>query len=155
MNTHKAPHRPIVCPALVGRKGKGDLRGFTLLEVILAIAILALSLAAIGEVVRSAYSNVSVASEGLEARIVAQTVIDQIKCGVIEIVDAGPTQLNESEALGDWVVQIIVEPTAVEELVQVRVLVGRTLEVDERPACELVRWFQNPDLVAATTTSSL
>ncbi len=129
--------------------------GFTLLEVILAIAILALSLAAIGEVVRSAFGNASDAADGLEARIVAENVLDQIKCGEIEIADSGPTQMNQNEAFSDWAVQLLVEPTAVEELVQVRVLVGRTLDPNERPACELVRWFQNPDsVVAASATSS-
>ena len=127
--------------------------GFTLLEVILAIAILALSLAAIGEVVRSAFDNASEAADGLEARIVAQSVIDQIKCGVIEIADVGPTQIPDNEALGDWKVQVLVEPTAVEELVQVRVLVGRTLDPNERPACELVRWFQNPDYAIASVAA--
>ncbi len=131
-------------------------RGFTLLEVILAIAILALSLAGIGEVVRSAFSNASQAADGLEARMVAQGVIDQLKCGVLEITDAGPMQMSDTESLGDWAVQIIIEPTAVEELLQVRVLVGRTLDPGERPACELVRWFQNPEyaVAAAATTAS-
>lgn len=142
---------------LMGGTRSASLRrhaAFTLLEVILAIAILAISLAAIGEVVRTALGNASQAADGLEARLVAQGVIDQIKCGVIEIVDAGPLQLSDSEAFGNWTVQILVETTAVEELVQVRVLVGRTLDPSERPACELVRWFPNPQYAAAAATTA-
>lgn len=135
-------------------RSSGTRSGFTLLEVILAIAILALSLAGIGEVVRSAFSNASQAADGLEARIVAQGIVDQIKCGVIEIADAGPMPMGDTEALGDWEVQIIVEPTNVEELLQVRVLVGREIDARERPSCELVRWFQNPEYAVATAAAT-
>lgn len=132
---------------------------FTLLEVILAIAILAISLGYIGTIVSQAFGNSASAADGLEARIVGQTIIDQLKCGSMAIEDAGPMQLSETEALGDWNVQIMIEPTTVEQLVQVRVLVGRTLDGTERPACELVRWFQDPDYaeqlaVAAASAST-
>lgn len=142
---------------LVAEHPRNNLRrdGFTLLEVILAIAILAVSLAAIGEVVRSAFANASNAADGLEARIAAQNVLDQIKCGAIEIVDSGPTQMSQNESLSEWTVQVLVEPTAVEELVQVRVLVGRSLDPNERPACELVRWFENPEYAATASATSL
>lgn len=132
----------------------GSQAGFTLLEVILAIAILAVSLAAIGEIVRNSFSNTATADDSLRARMVAQSVIDQMKCGAVEILDAGPMALAHTEAFGDWTVQIVVEPTAVEELVQVRVLVGRTLEAQERPACELVRWFQNPEYAEAAAAAA-
>ncbi|WP_425397894.1 type IV pilus modification PilV family protein [Aeoliella sp.] len=118
---------------------------FTLLEVILAIAILAISLGYIGTVVTSAFELSAETSDSLEARIVAQTIIDQMKCGSMDIVDAGPMPMSQGEALSAWSVQIIVEPTSVSELLQVRVLVARTESTDDRPACELVRWFQDPE----------
>ena len=74
-----------------------DERAFTLLEVILAIAILAISLGYIGTIVTQAFSNSASAADGLEARIVGQTIIDQLKCGSMEIADAGPMQLAETE----------------------------------------------------------
>jgi len=131
--------------------------GFTLLEVILALGILALALATIGEIVRNSLTNSRQAAQNLEAEIVAQSVIDQIKCGVIEIEDAGPMQMSTSEALAEWQVQIVVEPTPIEQLLQVRVLVGQTLDGDSPADCVLTRWFQDPDFaanLAAMDTSS-
>lgn len=128
--------------------------GFTLLEVILAIAILGVSIAWIGEVVSRSFANAANATDSLEARIVAQSVIDQLKCGALEIANFGPSQMSDTEALGEWAVQVIVEPTTVQELVQVRVLVGTTLEPGERPACELVRWYQNPEYAEAAAAAA-
>jgi general secretion pathway protein I len=128
--------------------------GFTLLEVILAIAILGVSMAWIGEVVSRSFNNAASAADSLESRIVAQSVLDQLKCGALEVTNAGPMQMSDAEALGDWMVQIIVEPTTVQELVQVRVLVGTTLEPGERPACELVRWYQNPEYAEAAAAEA-
>jgi len=133
--------------------------GFTLLEVILAIAILTISLAAIGEIVFSAFGNSKEATDSLEARMVAQSIIDEIKCGAREVLDAGPEQVAGVQgalepALGQWAFQIITEPTVTDELLQVRVLVGRTLDGSEKTSCELVRWFPNPAYAAAATTAT-
>jgi prepilin-type N-terminal cleavage/methylation domain-containing protein len=136
------------------RSTASSLKAFTLLEVILAIAILGVSMAWIGEVVSRSFNNAASAADSLESRIVAQSVLDQLKCGALEITNAGPMQMSSAEALGDWMVQIIVEPTTVQELVQVRVLVGTTLEPGERPACELVRWYQNPEFAEAAAAEA-
>lgn len=129
-------------------------QGFTLLEVILAIAILAVSLAAIGEVVRMAFRNADGAADGLEARVLAQSVFAELQAGARELIDFGPQPMDGEVALNDWQVQVLIEPAVTEELVQVRVLVGRTLEPHEQPACELIRWFPNPDYVTSTTTGT-
>lgn len=126
------------------------LRGFTLLEVILAIAILAVSLAAIGEVVRSAFGNASDAADGLEARLVAQSIMDELKCGARDIIDAGPEQVAgvqgaQQPALANWSFQILTQPTIADDLIQVRVLVGRSLAPNDPASCELVRWFPDPN----------
>src|SRR5690606_13322114 len=90
------------------------------------------------------------ASDGLHAEMVAESVLSELRCGLQPIEDIGPVQLDSQQALGDWLVQVIVEPTIVEELVQVRILVGRTLEPGTRPDCEVVRWFPNPQFQPVT-----
>lgn len=123
--------------------------GFTLLEVILAIAILATGLLTIAEVVRMSYLNATQASGGLQAQMVAESVMAELKCGVRAIENFGPAAIDRELALGEWMVQVQVEPSITTELVEVQVRVGRTLEVGETPACEVVRWFPNPELVTA------
>jgi type II secretion system protein I len=143
-----------------GRRGRrAQSGGFTLLEVILAIGILTLGMAAVMRVNQMAYRNIHSASDGLHASMVAEQTLSQLRCGLQPVENFGPIQLEQGQAFEDWQVQVIVEPTVAQELLQVRVLVGRTLEPGDRPACEVVRWLPNPDFVpitpAPTTSSSL
>ncbi|QDU55445.1 type IV pilus modification PilV family protein [Aeoliella mucimassa] len=141
--------------------------GFTLIEVILALAILAISLTMISKLVETSFDNANNASDRLEARMVAQSIIDQIKCGALEPENLGPIQLNADEALAAWYTQVVVEPVntdagSIDMLLQVRVYVSRDADFNQ-PACELVRWFQSPafkeelalmESAAATSASS-
>ncbi len=144
-----------------GRSCRRQPGGFTLLEVILAIGVLTLGLAMIMTVNKNAYRNIHAASDGLHAEMVAESVLAELRCRRRAIESIGPFQLDQQQALGDWVVQVIVEPTIVQELLQVRILVGRTLDPGTRPDCEVVRWFPNPDFQqvapvpgASSTTST-
>jgi hypothetical protein len=101
-----------------------------------------------------AYRNIHAASDGLHAEMVAETVLSQLRCGLQPVENIGPVQLDPQQALGDWQVQVIVEPTIVEELLQVRILVGRTLDPNVRPDCDVVRWFPNPDFLPVAPTPS-
>ncbi|MGI9455460.1 MAG: type IV pilus modification PilV family protein [Aeoliella sp.] len=149
-NTH-FDHKFTLAPTKLGR----GFSGFPLLEVILAIAILAISLAAIGEVARMAFRNAEGAADTLQATLVARSVFAELQCGVLELANAGPTAIGEQVAFSGWSVQIIVEPCVTQELLQVRVLVGRTLAPDERPVCDLVRWFPNPDYALSDASTAL
>ena len=55
--------------------------GFTLLEIILALAILAGSLAALGEVMRLADQNASLTEDETQAQILAASVMDELVAG--------------------------------------------------------------------------
>lgn len=127
---------------------------FTLLEVILAIAILSMGLLTVGEVVRNSYRNATQASGGLEAQLVAQSVMEELKSGVRPLENFGPSAIDRELALGEWMVEVRVEPSITVELVEVQVRVGRTFEGDEIPSCELVRWFPNPELVATSAATT-
>lgn len=120
-------------------------QAFTLLEVILAIGLLTLGLAAIMRINQMSYGNIRAASDGLHAEMVAETVVSELLCGLQPIENLGPVTLDPQLALGDWQVQVIVEETVAVELLQVRVLVGKVLDGRTRPECEVVRWFPNPE----------
>jgi type II secretion system protein I len=101
--------------------------GFTLLEVILALAILAGSLAALGEVMRLADQNAGMTSDESKAQILAASVMDELVAGARDL-----TSINQSPVEYDterlWVYSILVEPTAYDELVAVRVLAEQDLD---------------------------
>jgi type II secretion system protein I len=133
----------------------GELRlapgAFTLLEVILALAILAGSLAALGEVMRMADRNAALTRDETQAQIVASSVMDELAAGAraLAAVDRG---VFDPEWDPQWLYSIATEPTAYAELLAVRVLVEQQLAAPLQPArFELTRWLPNPDYVPAET----
>jgi type II secretion system protein I len=127
--------------------------GFTLLEIILSLAILAGSLAALGEVMRLADQNASTTRDESQAQILASSVMDELIAGVIPL-----AAVNHSPAAIDsdppWVFSIALEQTGYQELIGIRVLVEQQADPRLQPArFELVRWLPNPDYVPPSTAS--
>src|SRR5262245_31381311 len=60
--------------------------GFTLLEIILALAILAGSLAALGEVMRLADQNATMTRDESQAQILAASIMDELIAGARDLV---------------------------------------------------------------------
>jgi general secretion pathway protein I len=126
-------------------------RGFTLLEIILALAILAGSLAALGEVMRLADQNAAATRDETQAQIIASSVMDELIAGVLPL-----TAVNQSPVAVDsdppWVFSIALEQTGYAEMIAVRVLVEQQADARLQPArFDLVRWLPNPDYVPPST----
>jgi hypothetical protein len=125
------------------------------LEIILALAILAGSLAALGEVMRLADQNAAMTRDESKAQILASSIMDELVAGARELmaVDQVPVDYDTEQL---WIYSIALEPTAFDELVAVHVLVQQKLDPRLQPArFELVRWLSNPDYIPpATGTSS-
>jgi prepilin-type N-terminal cleavage/methylation domain-containing protein len=127
--------------------------GFSLLEIILALAILAGSLAALGEVMRLANQNSTRSRDESEAQIIASTVMDELVAGARELVAVNQLPVDYETDL-PWVYSIAIEQSGYNELVVVRVRVEQDLNANLQPArFELVRWLPNPDYVPAGTGS--
>ena len=135
----------------------GELRlagaAFTLLEIILALAILAGSLAALGEVMRLADQNAAMTRDETQAQIIASSIMDELAAGARATTAVNQAVFDESLEQ-PWLYSIGLEQTGYEELVAVRVLVEQQLEVQLQPArFELVRWLPNPAYTPAATTN--
>jgi type II secretion system protein I len=127
------------------------LHGFTLLEIILALAILAGALAALGEVMRLADRNAAMTQDETEAQILASSLMDELVCGARSVAAVNRVAL-EIDSNPPWLYSIALESTGHDELVAVRLLVEQQLEANLQPArFELVRWLPNPDFVPADT----
>ncbi len=125
--------------------------GFTLLEIILALAILAGSLAALGEVMRLADQSATLTEGESQAQILAGSVMDELLSGARQLEPISQAPLVE-DADPPWVYSIEMDNTNLDELVAVRVLVEQQLDLRRQPArFELVRWMPNPDYVPPDT----
>jgi type II secretion system protein I len=131
-----------------GRPAKmAGLYGFTLLEIILALAILAGALAALGEVMRLADQTASMTEGETQAQILAASVMDELACGARQLSTVDQASLD-SNANPPWLYSVSMENTDLDQLVAVRVSVEQQLDAHLQPArFEIVRWMPNPDYV--------
>ena len=135
--------------------------GFSLLEIVLALAILAGALAALGEVMRLGDQNAAAAGDETQAELLAESVMSELLVGARPLGNVNGATL-ELEAEPQWVLSVTVEPTEFKELLAVRVSVAQQLAPELQPArCDLVRWLPNPDYLpssaaqeSTTTTDS-
>jgi prepilin-type N-terminal cleavage/methylation domain-containing protein len=126
--------------------------GFTLLEIILALAILAGSLAALGEVMRSADQSAGLTGDETEAQIIAASIMDELVAGArtLQTVNRAP---YDSISSPPWLVTVELADTGLSELVAVHVRVEQDLEARLQPArFELVRWLPNSNNQSASTS---
>jgi type II secretion system protein I len=129
-------------------KDSRPLFGFSLLEVVLALAILAGALAALGEVMRMGDQNAERARDETQAEVLANSVMSELVCGarVLGNVNGAVFDLATEPP---WNYSIAVEATEYSELVAVRVSVAQQIGPELQPArCDLVRWLPNPDYLA-------
>ncbi len=129
-------------------------RGFTLLEIILSLAILAGALAALGEVIRSATQNATESRELTKAQLLASSIMSEFSSGAaaLQEVDRQAVDIDE---VTPWVYSVEWTPTFEENLVAVRVTVVQDLEAEKNPVqYSLVRWMPDPGLTLTETTSS-
>lgn len=119
-------------------------RAFTLLEVILAIAILGVSLAIIGEGFRAGLRNIDEAKHEVRASLVAESILSQVACGEILPENAGEAAYTFDP---NWVYSITSEPLAdVEGLLSISVSVHHTSQ--PRYAVTMSRWLTDPNWLA-------
>ncbi|HEX4412543.1 MAG TPA: prepilin-type N-terminal cleavage/methylation domain-containing protein [Lacipirellulaceae bacterium] len=138
--------------AAATRKRKSS-TGFTLLEVILALAILAGSLAALGEVMRLADQTASLTEGESQAQIYAASIMDELLSGARQLENVSQATLNEDDSV-PWVYSIETNSTNLDQLVSVRVSVEQKLDARLQPArFDLTRFMPNPDYTPPDASS--
>lgn len=129
-------------------------RGFSLLEVILALAILAGALAALGEVMRLGDQNAAAAADESRAAMLAESVMSEMLVGARPVIAVSGVALPLEDD-PPWTAAIEVVATDYQELVAVRVTIVQQLPPEQEPArCDLVRWMPNPNFVPASQQQS-
>jgi prepilin-type N-terminal cleavage/methylation domain-containing protein len=135
-------------------------RGFTLLEMILSLAILAGAMAAIGELVRIGGAQSGQAVELTRAELLAESVMAEIAAGVrtSDPVFMVPYE-EEFGADGEpmWLYSIETENTELQGMLSIRVTVARNDAGGGGGGgtqYSLVRWMVDPEFLAALTASA-
>jgi prepilin-type N-terminal cleavage/methylation domain-containing protein len=127
-------------------------KGFTLLEIVISLAILAGSLAALGEVMRLADHNAQMVRDESQAQILASSVMDELLSGS-RATQAVNQELFDYNTDPPWLYSIAFDQTPYVELLLARVHVEQKLPPEQQPAhFELVRWVPNPDYVTSSTS---
>jgi prepilin-type N-terminal cleavage/methylation domain-containing protein len=119
-------------------------RGLSLLEVILAIAILAGAMVVLGQLVRIGTRASQGARDLTQAQLRCESIMAEILAGAAE-----PEPVTRAEVPDDpdWLYSIGLEATDQEGLVLLRVTVEQNLPGRKRPrGFSLVRWISDPGI---------
>ena len=131
-------------------KGEGTARGFSLLEVVLALAILTGAIAVIGELVRLGTRNAEAARDLTQAQLLCESKLAEIASGLALVEPVSMALCPDDQ---DWLYSVTVEQTTETGLVAVRVTLTRNLPTQSKPLeFSMVQWL--PDPAAATSTDS-
>lgn len=129
---------------------------FSLIEVMLALAVLAISLPMLGQLVGLGFQNAR-QSDGLsEAQMLAETVMEAIALGLIQpdpVVDRNISMMTDLNTFSveqdtEWVYSINWEPAPVDGLIMMMVQVRRAeaLAASQSNTFQIVRWMRDPAL---------
>jgi type II secretion system protein I len=134
--------------------------GFSLLEVILALAIAAGSIAILGEASRLALRNAEIARDLARAQLLCESKLAEITTGVITPDAVSKARFDETTTASidpnesAWLYSIETEQTDEEGLIAVRVTVTRDLPEGKHPVrFSLVRWVRDPNYTPPTASS--
>jgi prepilin-type N-terminal cleavage/methylation domain-containing protein len=138
--------------------------GFTLLEVMLALAILVGALAVMGEYGRLGMRNAKTSRDLTRAELLCESVITQIAAGVlstdtktnesvVDPVTGSPIGEQSDDGIG-WVYSIATQEIGSDALlISVTVTVSQSMPTGGHPVSfTLVRWMPNPN--ASTSSDS-
>ncbi len=134
-------------------------RGLTLLEVILALAILAGAVAVLSQLSWSGLENARLAGDVVQAQLMAESLMAELMAGIhpLEPVFDQPVEdftldwlepLSAEEDPGRWLATIDIVPAPLDGMLQVAVTVRDGTSTGRAAESTLVRWRIDPSLEA-------
>jgi len=121
--------------------------GFTLLEVILALAILLSSLAAIGHLVFNAYQNALRVKNLTRAQLICEGILAELNAGsiVLETIADAPVEDIDDTVEPGWLYTIDIAQLDTNGLLSVQVTVAQDPALFARPVqFTLTQWMIDP-----------
>ena len=121
---------------------------FSLLEVILALAILTSSIAILGELIRQATTNAKIARQLTMAQLLCESKLAEVTTGIMWPESVSGTSFESENELTDpeWLYSIDVMVIDEEGLLSVQVTVYQDLPPEMRPVeFSLTHWMIDPE----------
>lgn len=129
------------------RKRQRARRGLSLLEVILAIAILGGSIAMIGELIRIGARSGSAARDVTTAQLLCETKLNEIVAGILPVEPTPETLIDSVEITEPWYYAVDVQPIDEGGMLAVQVIVSKPAASNRKPiSFSLIRWMIDPEL---------
>lgn len=114
---------------------------FTILEVIIALAILAGSVAVLSEIMNAASRQASSAQAEATAQLLASSAMDEMLSGMTELTNLSREPLETNTTI-PWVYSVTLNDTTIDGLLSIEVLVEQDVEKQFRPLkFRLIRWI--------------
>jgi type II secretion system protein I len=131
-------------------------RGFTLLEVILAIGILAVVVAILGEMLRLGMLNAQKAKNTAKAELFCETKLAEIVSGYAPAQStSGPMDEIVDPSDANWTYTVDVASGIEDGLLNVTVTVQQDAQVTQHPTqVSLTRWMVDPSYISSSTAMS-
>lgn len=140
----------------VRRSRQRNAGGFSLLEVILAMAILFVSVAIIGELMRFGLNSARAARDKTKAILLCESLLNEIVAGITPAESFTDVPISDiaGEDDADWTCSIETQSLDSSGLVSVTVFV-RQLTANDRPPIEvsLTRWIADPSSIGTSAAS--
>lgn len=129
-------------------------RGTSLLEIILAIAILGVSLAAIVELVRVGSMAGRLSSDLTTAQLICDAVLSEVACGALPAQSTGQSPASNYDTTGRWQYQISTTTLDEAGLLGIQVTVTNIPQPGLTPITfTLYRWMIDPAASASSQSS--
>ena len=126
---------------------KARRRAFSLIEVILALGILAGAMVVLGELARQGLQHARAARDLTQAELICESKLAEITSGMVspESVASAPVEIDVSTS-EKWLYSVDVTPVGEEGLLAIRVAVSDKNALDQ-PGREvsLTRWMIDPE----------
>jgi Tfp pilus assembly protein PilV len=121
----------------------GNHRGITLLEVVLALAILAGSATVLSQLIGISMRAASNGRDLTEAQLLAESIMSEIAAGITPAESFTETRLPNDP---DWLASAYVEPAQQPGMIRLTIIVQRDSTSLRAARYQLVRWLRDPNL---------
>ncbi len=121
--------------------------GFTLFEVILALAIVGGAMAVISQVVWSGMENARMTQDLVRAELLAENLMAELLAGIRPMESSEDSPFEEEDGLEDpeaWVYSVDVAPLESEEMMAVSITVRANTDQPRAVEYTLLRWVLVP-----------